>query len=79
MLAARLMKSNMKLKMTSELARRRRGARAISGNRQPLGSIRKNANASVGISARMVAYEEIALVGPYADVGYRLGRLPKFL
>jgi hypothetical protein len=46
MLAARFMKSNMKLKMTSELARRRRGARAVSGNRQPLGSIRKNAKAS---------------------------------
>src|SRR5262245_19021355 len=53
MLAARLMKSNMKLKMSSELDRASIGLSALSGMRQPFGSIRKKANASAGMSLKI--------------------------
>ena len=51
MLTARLMKSNMKLKTTSEFgSRQQRLASCCSGMRQPFGSMRKKANASGDVS-----------------------------
>ena len=53
MLAARLMKSNMKLKITSEWGRDSNGFNERRGMRHPFGSTRKNENASAGISPRI--------------------------
>jgi hypothetical protein len=48
------MKSNMKLKITSELGRESSGAIVFSGTRQPFGSIKKNVKVLGAISPRIV-------------------------
>ena len=65
MLTARLMKSNMKLKITSDFARDNSGASRCNGMRQPLGSIKKNAKASDGmaLSDGRDQLDEIAGIG----------------
>ena len=47
--AARFMKSNIKLKITSDLGRANMDERLFSGIRHPFGSIKKNENASLGM------------------------------